>query len=227
MGKRSMALILVACLVQAPSASAQAGAIISILGGVLSVGSSQREREANASKAEEARQQREAERVEQEAIQDAAYAERLAKAEAQREEDERNAEERAIAIRAKRIQPTTIEDLEALYEADDGVDVARSPKIKPDRAQYLITGKISRHVADDILICETIPEGDELIGHHFTVKIYKKTKKARDILDRMRIGGDLYVVGKYIANFNYQTVAGNWRVMPIFAADHIVVPEDD
>lgn len=227
MKKSLVAIILVSFMAHAQPAIAQAGALISIIGGIISSGSSQMDRDASARKAEEARQQIESDRIEQDTAQEAAYAEHVARIEAQRLEEERKAEERADAIRAKRIQPTTIEDLDTLYDPDNGWDIAASPKLKPDRARYLITGRISRHVSDDVLICETFPDKGEYIGHYFTVKIYKKTKKARDILDRMRIGGELYVVGKYIGNFNYPTVSGAWSVMPIFAADHIIVPGSD
>lgn len=219
-------------LVIVPRAEAQIGAIISILGGGYAAGRGQQERERMEMERRSMQQQLDADRAEQQELLKADRAQHKAALESKRIEDDRKAaedarkaDERADAVRSKRIQPATIEDLEVLYDPEDGWDISASPKIKPDRAQYIISGTITRHVSDAVLLCETVHEDGEFLGHYFTVRFSKKTKKARDILDRMRIGGPLFVVGKYIANLNYKTVAGAWKVMPIFEADHLVVPD--
>lgn len=222
----SKVVVLALCVALTPVAHAQIGAIISIIGGSLSAGQGQLDKERREQEAEAWRQEKEAEREEKIQRREAAKIAEIERQRAAESEAARMAEERAEAVRAKRIAPATIEDLEALYDPDDGWDIAASPKVKPDRAQYVISGTVSRHVSDGILLCETVPGKDEFIGHYFTVRFSKKTKKARDILDRMRIGGRLFVVGKYVANLNYQTVAGSWKVMPIFDADHLIVPDD-
>jgi hypothetical protein len=225
--KTSSKIVLMAlCIALTPVANAQIGAIINIIGGGYTAGKAQQEKERMDKERDAWQQQKEAERIEREERRKTERAQQQAALEAKMAEDERKAEERAEAVRAKRIAPATIEDLEALYDPADGWDIAASPKVKPDRAQYVISGTISRNVSDGILLCETVPEKEEFIGHYFTVRFSKKTKKSRDILDRMRIGGRLFVVGKYVGNLNYQTVAGAWKVMPIFDADHLIVPDD-
>lgn len=222
----SMAVLVALCLSQAPVAHAQIGAIISIIGGSLTAGKGQQDKEQRERDAEAWRQEKEAEREENFQRREAARVADIERQRAAAAEAYRLAEERAIAVRTGKIKASTIEDLQTLYDPDDGWDIAQSPKLKADRERYIISGTIARAESDAMFICQTVPGKDEFIGNYFGVRISGKTKKERDILERMRINGRLFVVGRYTANRKYFTVGGEQKVMPFFDADHIVVPVD-
>lgn len=195
------------------SANAQIEAILGIIGTAVSNGLDKSDRERKAKEYEDKQSQIEAERKRQ-----------ADEIEVQRAERERLKEEHTAAVISGAVQPSNTNDLIDLYAPEDGWILAASPKIKADHDQYVISGKIVSQESDSLLLCQTIPGRGKYIGNYFAIRITKKTKKDKDILDRLRINGLVAVVGRYTRNINYQTVAAGMKVMPHLEADHLIIP---
>lgn len=148
-------------------------------------------------------------------------------AELQAEYDRKEAarEARAGELKAGRIKPETIEDLEDLYEADDGWELANSPMLEGDKELYVVSGVIERPDAG-VLLCATVPTQGKLRGDYFAVRMKPNTKKPADIKRSLRVNGRVFVVGRYMQNLQYDTVAAGRKIMPVLDAVHIIVPSN-
>lgn len=142
---------------------------------------------------------------------------------AQEEIDRRDA--RALDLKAGKIKPETPDDLEDLYDALPGWDLAESPLLIPDKEIYVITGQIERPEAG-VLVCRTVTGPGKYDGDYFAVNMTAKTKKPSDYKHRLRVNGRIFAVGRYNKNLEYITVAGQRKLMPIIDAVHILLPDN-
>lgn len=142
---------------------------------------------------------------------------------AQEEIDRRDA--RALDLKAGKVKPETPDDLEDLYDALPGWDLAESPLLIPDKEIYVITGQIERPEAG-VLVCRTVTGPGKYDGDYFAVNLTAKTKKPSDYKYKLRVNGRVFAVGRYNKNLDYITVAGQRKLMPIIDAVHILLPDN-
>lgn len=145
----------------------------------------------------------------------------------EKDDEEKQRKERAALVKSGKIKPSTLDDLDDLYDPlDDGWILARKPKLDADNKLYLISGEVERRDGK-LLYCTTQAPPDELLGSYFAINFTPKTKKPADLKDRLRIHGAVYIVGRYRRNLDYDTVAAGRRTMPIFDAVHVIIPEEE
>lgn len=220
-------LLAIFALVCSTATHAQVEILLNIIGAIGSASMSQKEKH----KVEELQLRQEAERkAEDEQLQ----ADRASQAEWNRAEKaridteiaeaEKRREARAAALKNGRATAETIEDLEDLYSAEDGWDLAANPKLDADKDIYLISGVVEKREAG-LLLCATAPEEGKFRGSYFAVRMQPKTKKPADIKDRLRVNGQIVVVGRYVRNLEYNTIGAGQKIMPVLDAVHLVIPE--
>lgn len=151
----------------------------------------------------------------------------IAEEEAQREEQRKSQHE--ADLRAGKVKPQNLGEAVIVYGAADGEELASAPKIKPDGKVYYITGKISISKGVKPEFMAQLSFGDQkdallryagysskLDSRYFYVKIPKSLQSY--YYDQAKIGGFFVMVGKYVANTGYKTVAGQQKSAPVFEA---------
>jgi hypothetical protein len=179
--------------------------------------------------------EKEASRVEEENRRAAAEEKkRLESAELAKKEAEEK--QRIADLKSGRRAPTNFEEVMVVYEASDGGYLASAPKVRPDGAGYGISGKIAIAREDDSFIASLNYNSDNeavlkaIRGYnindtkYFGVKIPDSLKQ--NYYRSARIGAGFNVVGRYIENQQYKTVAGQTMSMPVFDAVYFKSWED-
>ena len=142
---------------------------------------------------------------------------------------------READLRAGRVKPTTVDEAVIVYNARPGSNLASAPKIKPDGAIYYMHGKITiASEKPEFLASITSSKAVELslaiqrlhtygqIGEvgdgtrYFNVVIPKTMQTY--FFDNAKIEGGFDLVGRYVSNKKYQTVAGQEKSAPVFEA---------
>lgn len=156
------------------------------------------------------------------------------KQEATRQESARQqaSTERQAALQAGKVKPATLQEAAIYYNATYGGTLASAPKIRPDGKLYSLHGKIQlpeNGKATFLANVSASSDNDYLAGalrksagmsaestDYFSVVI--PNGMSNYYFDNAQIGGGFDVVGKYVANITYQTVAGQTKQAPVFEA---------
>lgn len=137
---------------------------------------------------------------------------------------------RLADVIAGRTKPLDISDLVAVSGALDGTSLPGSPKIKADGKRYALIGVIEiARTANNIVARQSdgpIPEVvRRVLGsaattpNYFQLNVPPSMQSAFE--ENARIGKGLMVVGKYVDNFQFKTLAGQTRTMPVFQIDRL------
>jgi hypothetical protein len=155
------------------------------------------------------------------------------------EKAEKKAENKRVAalesdLRAGRVKPANISQAAIAYSAEIGVGLASAPKIKPDGKLYALPGKIVIANEDSAEFLAQISLGEandallmiagrshEIDSRYFYVRIPKSLSVY--YFDKAQIGRGFDLVGRYVANAKYETVAGQEKSAPIFEAVYFVM----
>jgi uncharacterized protein YecT (DUF1311 family) len=128
-------------------------------------------------------------------------------------------------------QAQNFENAVTKYNASSGMHLARSQKIRPDDAMYALIGKIQQADEAPWFFANTsVPEESELLAKvlrrsrgeygestdYFGVIIPSSLEKY--YFDNASIGGGFDLVGKYVDNIEYETIAGQKKKAPVFEA---------
>lgn len=136
-------------------------------------------------------------------------------------------------LRAGRVKPKNIGQAAIAYNAEIGVDLASAPKIRPDGKLYALPGKIA--IADDSpeflaqislgeqndALFRMTGRSSEIDGRYFYVKIPKVLQAY--YFDQAKIEHGFDLVGRYVANTKYKTIAGQQKSAPVFEAVYFVM----
>lgn len=136
-------------------------------------------------------------------------------------------------LRAGRVKPENIGQAAIAYNAEIGVDLASAPKVRPDRKLYALPGKIA--IADDSpeflaqislgeqndALFRMTGRSSEIDGRYFYVKIPKALQAY--YFDQAKIERGFDLVGRYVANTKYKTIAGQQKSAPVFEAVYFVM----
>lgn len=103
-------------------------------------------------------------------------------------------------------------------------DLMASPLLKPDRGIYSGMVRLDAQDGDNLLRAKI--DTSLLFGGRFGGGIYyahlRLTKKTVNFSPRnMRIGGAVNVLGRYVQNRKYTTIAGEEKTMPVFEVMYI------
>ena len=159
-----------------------------------------------------------------------------AKAEADRKEAERQAIiARDSSLKSGSAKPASIKEAAISHNAQPGGTLASSPKVKPDGGMYYMHGKIKMAGEEPQFLAALSPskENELLAGalrksrgmgestDYFAVTIPKSLQKY--YFDNAKIDGGFDVVGRYVSNTKYKTVAGQEKAAPVFEAVYFVL----
>lgn len=157
-------------------------------------------------------------------------------------QDRKKAEDEAAAIRSAQLKagkarPETLEEAMIVHDAKSGADLASAPKIRPDGKLYALNGKI--RIAEDapeFLATAGLSENEELnvnlhrlragnmVPYEGSTRYFKVIvpKAMRDYyFGQAKIDGGFDVVGRYVANTKYKTLAGQEKSAPVFEAVYL------
>lgn len=158
-----------------------------------------------------------------------------------RQEEERRAAEqqqaesaRVSALKAGQVKPANLKEAAIAYNAEHGGALASAPKIKPDGGLYYMNGKIK--MAGDrpeFLAALSSSQDNELLANalrrsrgmgestnYFAVVIPDQLQKY--YFNGAKIEGGFDLVGRYVSNTKYKTVAGQEKSAPVFEAIYLV-----
>lgn len=138
-------------------------------------------------------------------------------------------------LRGGRVKPQNFGDVAIAHNAKHGGDLASAPKIKPDGGMYYMHGKIKMAGEEPQFLAalSSSKENELLAGalrrsrgmgestDYFAVTIPKSLQKY--YFDNAKIDGGFDVVGRYVSNTKYKTVAGQEKSAPVFEAVYFVV----
>lgn len=122
-------------------------------------------------------------------------------------------------------KPQNLEQAKIAYGSEDGEYVVKSPKLNPDGKLYHLIGTIEKASGDlpefigKIYInyaYAALSPSILSISPYFYVNIPEELRAY--YFDNARIGGYFSLVGKYVANTEYETVAGQEKTAPVFEA---------
>lgn len=141
---------------------------------------------------------------------------------------------REAALRSGQVKPANLREAAIVYNAENGGSLASAPKIKPDGGMYYLNGKIK--MAGDkpeFFAALSSSQDNELLANamrrsrgmgestdYFAVVIPKSLQKY--YLGNAKIEGGFDLVGRYISNTKYKTVAGQEKLAPVFEAVYLV-----
>jgi hypothetical protein len=159
--------------------------------------------------------------------------------EAKGEADRKLAEKQAViasesALKSGSAEPVGIKEAAISYSAQPGGALASAPKIKPDGGMYYMHGKIKMAGEEPQFLAalSSSKENELLAGalrksrgmgestDYFAVTIPKSLQKY--YFDNAKIDGGFDVVGRYVSNTKYKTVAGQEKAAPVFEAVYFV-----
>lgn len=149
--------------------------------------------------------------------------------------EKQKATEHEAGLRSGRIKPQNFGEVAIAHNAKHGGDLASAPKIKPDGGMYYMHGKI-KMAGDEpqFLAALSSSKENELLANtlrrsrgmgestdYFAVTIPKSLQKY--YTDNAKINGGFDVIGRYVSNTKYKTVAGQEKAAPVFEAVYFVV----
>lgn len=140
---------------------------------------------------------------------------------------------READLRAGRVKPQNFGEVAIVYNAEIGIDLASAPKVRPDGKMYALPGKIA--IADDSpeflaqislgeqndALFRMTGRSSEIDGSYFYVKIPKALQAY--YFDQAKIERGFNMVGRYVANTKYKTIAGQQKSAPVFEAVYFVM----
>ena len=160
---------------------------------------------------------------------------------ASRQEEERQAvaqqqadAARVAALKAGQVKPANLKEAAIVYNAEHGGSLASAPKIKPDGAMYYMNGKIKMAgEKPEFFAAISSSQDNELLANalrrsrgigestdYFAVVIPDQLRKY--YFDGAKIEGGFDLVGRYVSNTKYKTVAGQEKLAPVFEAVYLV-----
>ena len=142
---------------------------------------------------------------------------------------------REASLKSGGVKPSGIKEAAIAHGAQPGGTLASSPKVKPDGGMYYVHGKIKMAGEEPQFLAALSPskENELLAGalrksrgmgestDYFAVTIPKSLQKY--YFDNAKIDGGFDVVGRYVSNTKYKTVAGQEKAAPVFEAVYFVV----
>jgi hypothetical protein len=144
-------------------------------------------------------------------------------------------DDRVAALKAGQVKPASLKEAAIVYNAEHGGSLASAPKIRPDGAMYYMNGKIK--MAGDrpeFLAALSSSQDNELLVNalrrsrgmgestdYFAVVIPNQLQKY--YFDGAKIEGGFDLVGRYVSNTKYKTVAGQEKTAPVFEAVYFVL----
>lgn len=155
-------------------------------------------------------------------------------------EKQRAAEERNANLKAGRIKPADLDEAAIAFDARRGEAVVISPKLRPDGHMYYMHGKIK--IAGDEPTFLAVPSMSKLeeqnvavynlrgIGQpinmrestdYFKVVVPKNLQEY--YFNNARIEGGVDLVGRYVSNSKFKTVAGQDKTVPVFEVVYFTV----
>lgn len=140
---------------------------------------------------------------------------------------------READLRAGRVKPQNFGEVAIVHNAEIGIDLASAPKVRPDGKMYALPGKIA--IADDSpeflaqislgeqndALFRMAGRSSEIDGRYFYVKIPKALQAY--YFDQAKIERGFNMVGRYVANTKYKTIAGQQKSAPVFEAVYFVM----
>ncbi|CAG9163880.1 hypothetical protein [Cupriavidus pinatubonensis] len=156
--------------------------------------------------------------------------EEAAAREAERKEKEAAAllalERNVADIRAGRRKVGTLQEADAIYQPQNGTPLASAPKVRPDGKTYFISGTIESPdskapaftaIANGSKVAYQLAQAWNHREYlYFHVRLPKEIEEI--YFDQAKVGQGFTLVGKYSANVDYETVAGQKKSMPVFEA---------
>lgn len=147
--------------------------------------------------------------------------------ESQRAQESAAAATREADLRAQRVQPASGDEAALFYNARPGDGLASAPKIRPDGALYYLHGAIKTADGErpeffaNALAARNQEIAQRLMGRaestsYFGVTVPKPLRSY--YFDNAKIEGGFDLVGRYVANKKYTTVAGQEKLAPVFEA---------
>lgn len=136
--------------------------------------------------------------------------------------EKRELEVRKTQLKNGVMPVSSFEDAILFYEPNELRDVMNSPLLRPDNALYAAGVRVDGDEGD--LVRVKIGDGRNAFGGwvevaYAALRITKKTKSYSR--SGMRIGGAIAVIGRYVQNKKYKTLAGQWKMMPVIEVMYI------
>lgn len=135
-------------------------------------------------------------------------------------------------LRAGRVKPSNLYQASIAFGAENGTGLASAPKIRPDGKLYAMHGAIekagngpeflarsSRGQSDEALLAAM--RNSSTSTNYFKVKIPKAMQAT--YFDNAKVGGGFDLIGRYVDNISYKTVAGQEKSAPVFEAVYFVI----
>lgn len=127
-------------------------------------------------------------------------------------------------LKSGRRQPENFSELMIVTGAVDGMSLASAPKIKPDNKLYAMVGVIDSAGDKPEFLASNGVEGLRKLGYRNTEHTYFRVKIPKAMqsryYDTAKIGVWFRLIGRYVANGSYSTVAGQRKSMPVFEATY-------
>ncbi|MEI7842093.1 MAG: tetratricopeptide repeat protein [Gallionellaceae bacterium] len=127
-------------------------------------------------------------------------------------------------LKSGRKQPENFSELKIATGAVDGMALASAPKIKPDNKLYAMVGVIDSAGHKPEFMASNGVEGLRMLGYRNTEHTYFRVKIPKSMqsryYDTAKIGVWFRLIGRYVANGSYSTVAGQKKSMPVFEATY-------
>ncbi|MDP2806151.1 MAG: hypothetical protein Q8O24_09450, partial [Gallionellaceae bacterium] len=127
-------------------------------------------------------------------------------------------------LKSGRKQPENFSELKIATGAVDGMAFASAPKIKPDNKLYAMVGVIDSAGNKPEFMASNGVEGLRMLGYRNTEHTYFRVKIPKSMqsryYDTAKIGVWFRLIGRYVANGSYSTVAGQKKSMPVFEATY-------
>ena len=132
-------------------------------------------------------------------------------------EDQQQQQTLEADLKSGKKKPNNFKEVMIAYGAIDGNYLAGSPKIRADKALYVVIGKISFANEDDSFVAAFDDYGQK----QFDVKIPPELKE--EYLSTAQIGSYFIVVGRYNENKEYNAALGSTLSLPSFEAVYFKV----
>ena len=145
---------------------------------------------------------------------------------------------------ARQTSPSGMEQAAAQYNARDGSGLASAPKVRPDGGMYYMHGKLQQATDNRPVFIASLSssQADELasafanmLGRHPFSGITESHSYFKVIIpeamqatyfEKAKINGGFDLVGRYVSNVSYATVAGQEMAAPVFEAVYFVMWEE-
>lgn len=132
-------------------------------------------------------------------------------------------------------QNNTFEQYTKSIGANDGDSIVHSPMIRPNGELYYLHGKISTPTDGKAEFTATLSASQEnQLQADIAQALYRIPQRApkyfyvivsksmqAEYFENARVNVGFDMVGKYISNFTYKTIAGEQKMAPVFAVEQI------